>query len=224
MIVKKIATNIILTYRSKVMSDKKEKLKGIQITTPTFRLSFPRLDKPEAYKGKGTEFFSCTMLFDKEDNLDKLKKAVTGAIVEKFGKDKKKWPKIKRPWRDGDTKTDLDGYEGMTYINTKNARKPLFIDRDKTKLSDASKLYAGCYAQAVLIVKAVESGSDWYVTCYLQAVRFVKDGESFAGANVDIDEAFEDLEDDENDESNYEDDSEDTDDEDDSEDDDDFEI
>lgn len=207
------------------MSEKKEKLKGVMVTTPTFRLSFPRLDKPEAYQGKGQEYYSCTMLFDKGDNIDVLKKAVHGAAVEKFGKDKKKWPDIKRPWRDGDKKSDIDGYAGTIYVSAKNMNRPVLVDRDKTKMSDASKLYAGCYAQAVVVAKAVKSGSQWFITLYLQAVRFVKDGESFAGASVDIDDAFEDLEDEENDSSNYDDDFNDDDNfEDDTEDDDDFDI
>ena len=91
-------------------------------------------------------------------------------------------------------------------------------------MSDASKIYAGCYCQAVVVAKAVKSGTQWFITLYLQAVRFVKDGESFAGAKVDVDDAFEDLGDEENDFDNYENTNVDDSQDDDTEDDDDFDI
>lgn len=188
------------------MSDKK-KVKGIMVTTPTFRLAFPKLEKPEAFKGKGTPVYSCTMLFSKDTDLTPIKKAMAISMAEAFGKDKAKWPDVKKPFRDGNKKEKYDGYKDTIYCNSKNQSRPVLVDRDKSQLSDATKFYPGCYCQAVINVKCVESGSDWYQTFYLQAIRFVKDGEQFGGANVDVDSAFDDLPDLENDESSYSEDS-----------------
>lgn len=183
-----------------------DKLKGVKFSTPTFRLSFPRLKESEAYQGKGQKYYSITMLFNQDDNRDVMKQAILDAIAEKFGTDKKKWPKIKLPWRKGDDKADLAGYAGKIYASakTREENKPVFVDSDKTKLESADKFYGGCYARAVLVAKLALSGKDWYVTFYLQGVQFVADGEPF-GTGVNINEDFEDVSGAEDDAGNFDD-------------------
>ena len=192
----------------------KEGSKGVKITTPVFRMSFPKLANAEAFQEGAKKNFSLTMLFDKKQDLAKMKAGIVQAANEAFG-GKAKWPKgLSLPWRDGDEKEDFDGYAGHYYCSAKTQQRPVCIDRDKTKIEVdeiEEKLYGGCYARAVVIAKAVQSGSDYFITLYLQGVQFVRDGERFGGG-VNVDEDFdelEELEDDANDPDNYEDDSDD---------------
>jgi hypothetical protein len=167
------------------------KTKGIKIVTPTFRVSFPALDKPRAYQDKGEPKYSIAMLFEKDD-VKPIQKAILQAMAEKFGRDTKKWPKYKNPLKSGDDKSDLIGYAGKVILNAKSKDRPLVVDLDRSVLPSADKIYPGSYAKAVVVIKAVSNGSEWFVTAYLHAVQFVKNGERLGGV-VNLENDFEDL-------------------------------
>jgi len=188
------------------MAKQAQKLEGVKFTTPVFRLSFPKLFKPEQYQGKGEAYFSLTMLFPKDQDLGEMKKAIIKAACEKHGADPKKWKKkVKLPWRNGDDKADFGGYEGNFYCSAKSKNKPVVINRAKERLGpeDEAEIYAGCYCRAVIVAKATETGGNEFVSLYLQGVQKVKDGDPFGGG-VNVDEDFDDLPEDEDDADNYE--------------------
>lgn len=176
-----------------------DKLSGVKFTTPKFRLSFPHLFEPTKYDKNSKPAYSIVMLFPKDQDLSSMKKSILSAAKEAFGADRKKWPKgLSLPWRDGDDKEDLAGYEGHFYAGAKSYNKPVVVDRDKNKIEIEDDIYGGCYARAVLVAKATEAGGKFYITLYLQAVQFIADGERFGGG-VNLDEDFDDLEDDDTD-------------------------
>lgn len=167
-----------------------EKLQGVKFATPTFRLSYPHLIKVNKFNN-----YAITMLFDEDQDIAPIKKAIVGALKEKFGNKKELWKKVKKPLKKGDNMSDVgEEYQGKIVLDAKTKdRPPVMLNRDKTPC-DPQTLYAGCYCQAALTAKAVKSGSQWFITMYLQAIRFIKDGEPLGGSfDSDI---FEDLEDD----------------------------
>lgn len=173
----------------------KDGIKGIKFTTPKFRLSFPHLFTAVAYDKNSKAAFSLAMLFPKDQDLSSMKKSILSAAKEAFGSDKKSWPKnLSLPWRDGDDKEDLSGYEDHVYASAKSYNRVVVIDRDKEKIEIEDDVYGGCFARAVLVAKATEAGGKFYITLYLQGVQKISDGERFGGG-VNVDEDFDDLDD-----------------------------
>jgi hypothetical protein len=89
----------------------------------------------------------------------------------------------KRCLRDGDAKKHLEGYEGMYYLNAKNARRPTVYDRDKSPiLEDNGRVYAGCYVNVKLSIYAMKHPKGGcMVNPSLAGVQFSKDGDAFSG-------------------------------------------
>ncbi len=105
----------------------RQKFERIKFHTPEFRMSYPNLDKPKAFKEGDKETYSVTMLFPKKTDLSAEMKNKSGKVLsigmkkaairlikktwpdefEKFGTDWRKWEEegdgpIKFPFRDGD--------------------------------------------------------------------------------------------------------------------------
>lgn len=160
-----------------------EEHKGVKITTPIFRLSYPNLSTPRAYKGVGKKYFSIEMLFDKKSaELKSLKKQVEQAAIDAFGEDKKSWPQITWPVYDGDEKMDSIGYAGTDYFRakTEETKRMMLFKRDKT-VAVESDFYGGAYCDAVVTAKASYVKGEHFVTLYLNAIRFIKAGTPFGG-------------------------------------------
>jgi len=191
-----------------------EKKKDRQrVITPLARVSFPNVFKARAFEKDKEPKFSCTLLFPKNTDLTPLKKAVTAAIVEKYGPDKEKWPKLRRPFNDGDEKADLEGYAGMIYVTASNKFKPEVVDQKMRPISEESgKFYAGCYALFSLRAFCYGGKGTPYkpgVSFSLDAVQKHSDGEPFSG-RLGASEVFSEIDSGEDDESNYDDDSDDS--------------
>jgi len=202
----------IVTGRQVAFEDKK-------ILTGVFRLSYPHLFKPKAYKD-GDPKFSITMLFNKDDDLSQLEIAAHNAAVEKWGADKKQWPskKIKSkktgniiskcivvmPFKDGETEhPDKVEYEGVTFLGAScgESKPPAVIDQNKQPLT-AAGLKAGDYVRASLVAFAYPmdgKGPKVGVSFALLGVQKVKNGEALGGGNAVND--FDEVEFDENEDS-----------------------
>lgn len=203
---------------SKAITEKINSVKGVLFTTPIGTLSFPKLFKPEQYQNKGDAHYSLTMLFPKSDPeaLKPMQKAIIEAAVEAFGPDKKAWPKgpnnepVSLPWRDGDRKSDIEGYAGNMTVSGKTKQKPVVVKYvSKTKqrepVTDESEIYGGNIGRAVFRAKATESGGKYYVTLYLQGFQKIEDGTRMGGgASVDLEDNFPDIDLGDSDPSNYE--------------------
>ena len=148
-----------------------------KIKTPEFRVSFPKIFKPEAgMNGEGPAYYSLVMLFPKDADLSILKAAAAQAAKEKWGD--KKPANLRSPFRDGDEK-ELDGYAGCIYITAKSKDKPGLVDGARVKIVEPEAFYAGCYARATLSCYAYDQNGNRGVSFGLQNIQKLRDGEPF---------------------------------------------
>ena len=186
-----------------------EKKKGITLVTPKFRVSFPKVFKPEYNKLSKRDEYSVVALFPKGETLDKMKEAAMEVGKAMFGPNPKKWPKnFKSPFKDqgerekendDGTKFLPDGYvKGNLMIQMKSKNKPGLIDKQKNKIEDESEFYAGCWARANVYIQAfeIDGGVNRGVSVSLNHLQKVADGDPFSG-RPKAEEVFEAIEDDE---------------------------
>lgn len=186
------------------------------------RISFPHLWVPDAYEEGQKPKYSVNILIPKhgDPQLKKIQREIKRLI------DTTDWIKGKKPLPknicllDGDDeKSDTDGYEGMMYINAKNASRPSVFDRVKDPdtgrpvvlTEDDGRPYGGCYCN--ISVEFWAQNVPKYaarIGCGLAGVQFWRDGERFGGTAPSKSGDFEYLDEDELDalEDDYEDDEE----------------
>lgn len=177
-------------------------------TTPEFRVSFPHVfEKHSGFEGQEAKY-SIVMLFPKKTDLKELKRAAFNAATEKWGA-KEKWPKTMRmPFRDGDEKQDLAGYEGCYFVSASSKQKPQIVSNKKVdgafpRIEKEDELfYAGCYARATLIAFAYDKMGNKGISFSLQNVQKIKDGEQFSGRR-NADDEFDEVDDGSDDKENY---------------------
>jgi hypothetical protein len=173
-----------------------------QVITPEFRVSYPKVFRPERNDLNGKDEYSLTALFAKGADLAKLKAAVKAAAEKKWGTDQKKWPKnMRSPFRDQAerAKTDdddneylPDGYEaGAIFINMKSTKKPGLVDARNEDIIDDADFYGGCYARAQVNAAAYDHKGNAGVSLYLNHVQKLRDGESFGSAPRNAADVFE---------------------------------
>lgn len=132
------------------------------LLTPRFRVSYPKVWKPELNDLNGKMEYSVVALFPKDADLSELKDAAVAALEKKYGTDKSKWPpNLRSPFRDQAEKAkNVDGkmvmpagYEaGATFMTLKSEQKPDVVDENVNYISpvhgNENEFYAGCWAQA----------------------------------------------------------------------------
>lgn len=175
------------------------------VIIPKARASFPNLFKARAFQDNPNEKkeFSIDFLFDPAD-IEKqgkgkggkltpsLKQAYVAACVDKWGKDKTKWPKFKYGYKDVFRKGDdiknaegetYQGYEGKIVVKAKSAEKypPKVFDRFGQVSHDEGLIYGGCYVQAKVIARPYDFAGNRGVSFKLYEVIFREDGERFGG-------------------------------------------
>lgn len=190
------------------MAEKME-IEKKKATTPEFRVSFPHVfEKHSGFDGQEPKF-SLVMLFPKNVDLKELRRAAFNAATEKWGP-KEKWPKnMRMPFRDGDEKTDLNGYEGHFFVSASSKQKPQVVGNKKVDGAfpriekEDEQFYAGCYARATLIAFAYDKMGNKGVSFSLQNVQKLRDGEQFSGRKNAEDE-FDEVEDGSDNAENYE--------------------
>lgn len=185
------------------MTDKKDP-NATKVLTPEFRVSFPHVFKAHTgFEGQEAKY-SVVMLFDQKTDISKLKQAAFKAAVDKWGP-KEKWPKTLRlPFRDGNEKSDLQGYENTIYVTANSPKqRPQVIDNKKQPITEEDgTFYAGCYARATLRAFAYDKAGNKGVSFSLQNIQKIRDGESFGGRKNAVDE-FDEIEDGSDDAANY---------------------
>jgi hypothetical protein len=150
-----------------------------RIMTPEFRLSFPKLFKPEAFEG-GTPKFSITMLFPKDADLSEVKAAVKAVATEKWN-DKLKGKKM--PFKDGDAR-DYEGYAGMIEVRaSRNADfgPPVIVDAERQEILDPAEIYSGCWCRAQVEAFAYDTTMNKGVAFGLTAIQKLRDDQSMGG-------------------------------------------
>ena len=153
-----------------------------KLYTPEFRVSFPYL-----FEKNDNDKFAVQMIFDKK-NLKKpeqaelmkeIEDAIDEAVKEKWGKAP---AKLKMPFRDGSEKEDFDGYgDDVMFISCTSKDQPGVVDEARKPISEASGIYAGCYAHATVNVYAWDYKGKKGVSIGLGNIQKLRDGESFSG-------------------------------------------
>jgi len=181
-----------------------------QCITPEFRVSYPKVFKPERNDLNGKDEFSVVALFPKGADLKGLKAACKAACEKKWGSDPKKWPRnLRLPFRDQAerAKEDEDGNEylpdgyvaGATFCNFKTQTRPGIVDASAQDIIDESKFYGGCYARAQVNAAAYDMKGNTGVSLYLNHIQKLRDGESFGSAPRNPQDVFEAVESDDED-------------------------
>jgi len=161
------------------------------IVTPKFRVSFPKVFKPEVNNLSGKSEYSVVALFEKDTDLSALKAAAQQAVIEKWGPDASKHPKnLRSPFRDqAERAKEIDGkrslpaghVEGAVFMNLKSVQKPGVVDEQVQPILDESLFYAGCWARASVSVYAYDNKGNRGVGIGLTNIQKVADGEPFSG-------------------------------------------
>jgi len=173
-----------------------------QCITPEFRVSYPKVFKPERNDLNGSDEYSVVALFKKGEDLSKLKAIAKAAVEDKWGTDEKKWPKnLRMPFRDQAerTKTDEDGNEylpdgyeaGAIFLNLKSQKRPGLVNGRNEDIIDESDFYGGCFARAQVNAKAYDKNGNKGVSIYLNHVQKTRDGDSFGSSPRSASSVFE---------------------------------
>ena len=154
-----------------------------RVTTPEFTASFPQLFEASGFEGQDPKF-SVTMLWDKDEDLSKLKAACDAAVAKKWGE--KPPANISMPMKDGDGKLDKDGNQRPEYAGkkfaiakAKESDQPKVVDNELNPVLDKSVVYGGCKMRAAVSAYAWSFGNVYGVSLYLGNVQRTGDGEAF---------------------------------------------
>ena len=166
---------------------------AMRAVLPEARLSHPHLFKATAYKGRGQEYYSAELLFDKATTpLKVLQAPMIAALKAKWGA-QSEWPKsFKKPYRDGDKPHGINKevkpeHKGMWVVKASSSAKfqrPALVDEKRKPITEESKLYPGCFVHAAIMASAYDAANSEAlpgVKFVLDGVQFAKKGPSFGG-------------------------------------------
>ena len=159
------------------------------------RLSFPHLFTAHAMEEGQEAKFGAVFLMDSEKHAALI--ARIEKLIERLALDFwKKKISFKSCLRDGNDKSDVDGYgDGVMFISASRKTRPAVVDRLVNPVTEEDGvIYAGCYVNATLRLWVQDNKWGKRVNAELRAVQFVKDGESFGAAPVNAEEEFTALE------------------------------
>lgn len=172
----------------------------MKIKLTNVRLAFPALFEAQTVNGEGKPAFSASFLIDPKDpQVKTINAAIEQVAKDKWGAKADAMLKTMRATdktalHDGDTKAQYSGFEGMLYISSRSATRPLVIDCDKTPLVEADgKPYAGCYVNASVELWAQDNNYGKRINASLAGVQFFKDGDAFAGGGAAREDEFDDI-------------------------------
>ncbi|PHM39296.1 hypothetical protein Xmau_02900 [Xenorhabdus mauleonii] len=173
----------------------------MKITLKNVRLAFPDLFEATQVNGQGDFKFRATFLIPKErkELIAEIESAIIKVATEKWGAKAEGIIKTIRGnnmrfnFRDGDEKTDYDGYAGNMFISASNKSRPLVIDRARSPLTaQDGRIYSGCYVNATISIFAYDNNGKG-ISASLSGVQFFRDGDAFAGGGIASVNDFDDL-------------------------------
>ena len=153
------------------------------------RISFANLFTPKSVNG-GAARYGANFLIPKDSpQIAQINAVIEEVAKEKWGKDAAKNLEKLRPkdllcLRDGNDK-EYDGYEDCMYIaaNAGVKARPTVLDSDLRPLVETdSKIYAGCYVNAILVLWVQDDSNGKRINAQLKGVMFKRDGDAFAGS------------------------------------------
>ncbi len=174
----------------------KSNFEKVKLLTPTGRVSFPHLKKPQK-NDQGEDIWSIVLLVPKTADVTNFKTEMTRLAKDAFPGYK---GKLTLAMKDGDTAVGDDGilkkekypeYAGC-WVFTANSKNPVrCIGADKADI-DPSDVYAGCYARLVVQAQAFDYKKKG-VKLWLNGVQKHRDGAPLGGGGFSRDD-FDELE------------------------------
>ncbi len=154
-----------------------------KVITPECVASYANVWEPRETPG-GELKFSASLIFGKTADLTLLKKAAKNAVINRWGKDPKKWPKnLRSPFRDGDTDRPNDeAYQNSIFINASSKNKPGIVDSNIQPIMDQAEFYSGVVARASINFFAYDTAGNKGIGVGLNNLMKVRDGEHLGGA------------------------------------------
>lgn len=176
----------------------KSEIKGVTMTLPTGRVSYPHIFKPRANDLKGGKLeYRLNVVWGPGADLGAVDDAIFKAAAEMFGSDSNAWPKsFANPFRNNEEKWKKDEKTGQPIPDPSlpaggfhlspwtshdpSKPGPKVYDENLNQILDETGLYGGCHANVAVTFKAYKHVSGTCgVTCYLVAVQKVKDDTPF---------------------------------------------
>lgn len=182
------------------------------LRTPQFRVSYPNVFEKRMNTLSNKQEYSLQALFPKGTDFSVMDKAAQAAVIEKFGKDKKKWPtflqkpwsQVEKPWKPmvqkpnketGEMEWPNGHAQGGYTMTLKTVNELKIVDGAKNEILDPIDFYAGCYAKAFISIFAYDAKVKQGISSTLLALQKVGEGDSLGGRQpVNIDTAFEQVE------------------------------
>lgn len=152
--------------------------------------SFFNVFEPFDKSGK----YEVTLLVDKgSTQLKELEAAIDKVGADKWGA--KEFTKVKSsliaanhyPVRDGDLKSDYEGYSGRMAVKTKNEARPRVVDQAVNDVIDKSKIYSGLIINAHIQISAFANDKGKFVRLKIVGIQIVKDAPRIDGAKLESD-------------------------------------
>ncbi|MBI6549917.1 DUF2815 family protein [Xenorhabdus lircayensis] len=173
----------------------------MKISLKNVRLAFPDLFEAKDFEGDGNFKFRATFLIPKErkELIAEIEAAILKVATDKWGAKAEgitnsiRGNHMRFNLRDGDEKSDYDGYAGNMFIAASNKARPLVIDRGRSPLTaQDGKPYSGCYVNATISIYAYDNKGKG-ISASLGGVQFFRDGDAFSGGGVASADEFDDL-------------------------------
>lgn len=167
------------------------------VITPLFRVSYAHVWAPQEAKGSGKKYYAVTAIFDKDADLEPMKKLLAAAKAKKFPGYSGKVKSPIRFGRRGDGVTTEDEfdfeknpeYEGKYVCVFRSYERPVgVVDAQRQPIIDQAEFYSGCYAVASISAFGYDQEGSKGVSFGLRNVMKIKDGEPLAGsAKAEVD-------------------------------------
>lgn len=173
-----------------------------KFTLRDVRLSFPNLFEAKAPPTPGGKAkYSASFLFPRNHpQIGEIQSLLVAVATAKWGAKAGEVLKALKAGdrlciRDGDAKSDTDGYAGNLFINASNDIRPLSVgggpDGRAPVTAGDGVLYAGCYVNAIVQVWAQDNQFGKRINASLLGVQFLRDGPRLAGGGVAAADDFE---------------------------------
>ena len=174
-----------------------------QITTGKVRFSYVHVFEPQKAPGSETAKYSATLLIPKADKitLNKIDAAIAAAKEAYSQKHNGKPAPIKTTLHDGDGTRPSDGQpfgaecKGHMVITVSSIKPPLVVYADKSRITEQSDFYSGCYGKAIINFYCYDTNGNKGISAGLNGVMKLDDGEPLGGGVIQ-DSDWDDEEDD----------------------------
>lgn len=173
----------------------------IKCLTPTFRVSFPSVFQASSAPGSDKKEFSLVALFDKKlitsdpqekEAFLKMKQAMADCIRAEWGNTPPEG--LMLPFNDGAKKTYAGYGEGIQYVRfatiEKNGRPGIVAADAKTRITEESEFYPGCYARATVTCSTWSYLGKNGVKFYLGNIQKTAEGEPLGGGRSRAEDDF----------------------------------